>query len=161
MEKSFIIFLFISLFITYSCEEKMSDNINYGDPYVTGISNSGCKEPDLKCTRNEDCVIYETVNDSCLLFKRINVAFNCCFDSVIIGVDVDDNNTITITEVENAGNCKCNCIYDIEYIIGPLNYGLYNVIIDEQYADSISFTIDFNEDTQGEYCVERTGYPWD
>lgn len=155
-----VIMMFVLVWIAFSCEIEISEDTKPVNPVVTGISHSECKEYDLKCTRNEDCVIFETVNDSCLKFNRINAAFNCCIDYLLISIETDNSNTIKITERENAGLCHCICLYDIEYTIGPLNYGLYSIDIYEQSGDTIFFNIDFNKDTQGEYCEERTDYPW-
>jgi hypothetical protein len=160
MKKPVVIVIFVLVWLAFSCEIEKSENTRPVNPVVTGISYVGCKELDLKCTRNEDCVIYETVNDSSLKINRINAAFNCCFDYLLINIETADNSTIKITEKENAGLCNCICLYDIEYTVGPLNYGLYSIDIYEQSGDTISFNIDFNKDTSGEYCEERTGYPW-
>jgi hypothetical protein len=167
MKNSAVIVIIMSLCFAFSCEIEKSEKTKPVNPGVMNISDSGCKNFDSKCTRNEDCVIYETINDSCLRFQRINVPFNCCIDSVLVSIEADNNNMIRITERENAGYCDCVCLYDIEYTIGPLNYGLYSIIIDEEYlffmhenSDTISFDINFNKQTQGEYCIERPDYVW-
>ena len=144
--------------LAFSCEEENNNSqTNPEDMNVKDISNSDCKDFEIKCTRNEDCVNYYTVDEEYLRFERINAAFNCCFDSVIIDVKPGAGNTITITETENAGLCDCICLYDIESTIGPLDYGEYDILIAEQYNDTMAFSLDFKDDTGGQYCETRSG----
>jgi len=146
--------------LAFSCEEENNNQANPVDLNVKDISDSGCKNFDIKCTSDEGCVNYYTVNEKYLKFERTNAAFNCCIDFVIIDSKLDSVNTITITEQENAGYCDCICLYDIEYTVGPLDYGQYDIIIIEQSFDTLNFSVDFKDNTHGQYCEPRSGYPW-
>jgi hypothetical protein len=159
--KKFVLIAFAVVFgLAFSCEEENNNQTEPRDLNVKDITDSGCKEFDIKCTNNESCVDYSTENADYLKFKRTNAAFNCCIDYVIIESKLDSTGTITITERENAGYCDCICLYDIEYTMGPLDYGKYDIVIIEQSFDTLDFSLDFDYDTHGQYCEERSGYPW-
>jgi hypothetical protein len=42
-----------------------------------------------------------------------------------------------------------------------MDFGTYTFHIIEQYADTMKFEVQFTASTKGEYCEDRTGYPWD
>ena len=154
-------FLLISIILFSSCTKEDDKTTLISDPpTIDNISHTGCKKLKSSNLVTQDCVNYEVYNNNYLKINRTNVAFNCCIDSVIVEIIENQNYYITIKETENAAPCNCNCLYDLEYIIGRLNYGIYTINIIEQYADTMTFTIDFNSSTIGEYCEDRTGYPW-
>jgi hypothetical protein len=57
--------------------------------------------------------------------------------------------------------CDCICLYDLEYTIGPLEYGAYLLRVIEECADTMTVEFEFSATTQGSYCELRDGYPWD
>jgi hypothetical protein len=133
-----------------------------GPAEISKIKHSDCKTLKSLQSAKQDCVEYQTISGNYLKIKRINTAFNCCIDGILVLVKENQNNEITISETEICTTpCSCNCLYDIEYTLGPLDYGTYTFHIIEEYADTMNFVIDFTSSTQGTYCEERTGYPWD
>ena len=93
---------------------------------------------------------------------RISNAFNCCIDNVKIHTSIDQEWVITVKETEICPQpCDCICLYDLEYTIGPLEYGTYLLQIVEEYADTMTVEFKFSGSTQGSYCELRDGYPWD
>jgi len=129
---------------------------------VSGIKHTDCKAFKSLTSNKQDCVEYETIDGNYLKINRINVAFNCCIDEVNISSSIDQNQSITVTETEKCATpCDCICLYDLEYTLGPLEFGTYTLYIVEEYADTMSIEIDFSATSQGEYCEERNSYPWD
>jgi len=153
-------FLLIFFFIPFlfSCENEQETAT--GPINVSNIKHSSCKTFKSLADKNQNCIEYQTVNDNYLKINRINVAFNCCIDGVDIKTTVDQERVITITEIEIHPACNCLCLYDIEYTIGPLEYGMYTLRIIEGYADTMTVVFRFSATTQGSYCEVRDGYPW-
>ena len=126
------------------------------------IKHSDCKSAKSLESGSQDCVEYQVINNNYLKIKRINIAFNCCIDGVLVLIKDTEENEIIIHENEIISTpCNCICLYDIEYTLGPLDFGTYTFNIIEQYADTMKFEVDFTPTTNGKYCEERTGYPWD
>ena len=144
----------------HSCETEQEST---GGPLdVSGIKHTDCKTFKSLDSAKLDCIEYQTVQDNYLKINRINVAFNCCIDGVLVLVSDNQENEITIKETEMCTTpCLCNCLYDLEYTIGPLEFGSYTLRVIEEYADTMNFEIEFTQTTQGVYCEERNGYPWD
>jgi hypothetical protein len=152
-----IIVLFLSC-----CQKSTEPGNNSGNIKVSDINYSGCIQNEPKKSIMEECITCSIVNGNYLKMVRTNVCFNCCYDSLVITVDQYDHNRILITERENAALCQCNCLYNIEYIVGPFEYGNYELTIDLQYwQEDMKFDIAINDNTNQVYCEERTGYPWD
>jgi len=154
-------FLLIFFFIPFlfSCENEQEAAT--GPLNVSNIKHSSCKTFKSLVDKNQDCIEYQTANDHYLKINRINVAFNCCIDGVDIKTTVDQEQVITIAETDINPACNCLCLYDIEYTIGPLEYGTYILRIIEGYTDTITVEFEFSATTQGSYCEVREGYPWD
>jgi len=153
----FIFFVCIPFFI--SCENELEPDT--GPINVSGIKHTGCKTFKSLVSEKQDCVEYQTVDNNYLKINRINTAFNCCIDGVLVVVTDNQTNEITIKETEICTNpCYCNCLYDLEYTLGPMEYGTYSFHVIEEYADTMSFAIEFSATTQGSYCEVRDGYPW-
>lgn len=140
-----------------SCEEPSENLLK-----VSGIKHTGCKSFKSLPEKNQDCIDYQTVNDNYLKISRINVCFNCCIDDVNIKTLPGPDRIITVRETEKCPNpCDCLCLYDLEYTIGPLEYGTYTLHTIEEYADTMTVVFEFSPTTRGSYCEVRDGYPWD
>ena len=148
------------IIIITSCENEQGSN--NGPAEISNIKHSDCKSLNSLKSVKQDCVEYQTINGNYLRIKRINIAFNCCIDGVLVLVKDTQNKEIIIHETEIISTpCDCICLYDIEYTLGPLDYGIYSFQIVEQYADTMKFEVMFTSSTNGEYCEERNSYPWD
>ncbi len=152
------LFIFICIPFLISCENEQEPAT--GPLNVSDIKHSNCKTFKSLVSAKQDCIEYQTVNDNYLKINRINVAFNCCIDDVDIKTTVDQKRAITITETDINPACNCLCLYDIEYTIGPLEYGMYILRIIEGYGDTMTVVFRFSATTQGSYCEVRDGYPW-
>ncbi len=143
-------------FIT-SCEKSSENPLKVSD-----VKHTGCKTFKSLVDKNQDCIEYQTADSNYLKINRINVAFNCCIDNVKIHTSIDQDWVITVKETEICPQpCDCICLYDLEYTIGPLEYGTYLLQIVEEYADTMTVEFKFSGSTQGSYCELRDGYPWD
>jgi len=135
-------------------------------PLGIHVSSTGCKDwdsPPLTGESNsEDCIVWEVPGDDLLLLKHVNTAFNCCpeFEA---SVDVEKG-VILITEHETEGLCDCICLFDLGYEIDHLPPGVYRVVVSQEYLrapdDPLEFTMDLLASPSGNYCAERTRYPW-
>jgi hypothetical protein len=125
-----------------------------------------CKQFDFKDQLQaplNDCLSYE-FRDSVLVINRINAGFNCCPNEVIVSSEFS-NDTLFITETEVDAFCDCNCLYDISYTITPVQKTAFVIHVNEALGlrsdeSALSFSVDLIDVNSGEFCVERTGYPW-
>ena len=151
-----ILFFIVVTPFLISCEKSTFSEFDVYD-----IKHEGCKTFKSLMGKNQDCIEYQTVNDSYLKIYRTNAAFNCCIDDIKI-TSTDHEGVITVKETEICPNpCDCICLYDLEYTLGPLEYGNYTLRVIEEYADSMIVEFEFSLTTQGTYCEVREGYPWD
>ena len=152
--------MMLFIFVIAACENEQEPIP--GKLIVTDKKHTDCKSFKSFTSPKQDCVEYRTIDSNYLKINRVNVAFNCCIDDVNIKSSVDQNNIITILETEVCSSpCDCNCLYDLEYTIGPLEYKVYTLRIIEEYADTMVIEFEFSQSTEGEYCEERNSYPWD
>ena len=166
------IFLFgISLFmislVLISCEKSTGDG-QHGPIEGEVVSYTGCKE--FKSTlqpedynSNTSCVTY-TYNSKSkkLSLKHINAGFNCC-PGVLYCIIQVSGDSIIITEFEEAAQCYCNCLFDLNIIVTGVEKDNYIIKFDEPYCgdqQKLIFDIDLGKTSSGEYCVNREIYPW-
>ncbi len=144
--------IFVIFLILPACEKKQdSDTISFKKKSAT---HSECKN-NLKSTFSElPCVTLHTTDLNYLAIEHVNAVFNCSFDSITISAEVTGN-IINIKENHVNPSMYCTCNYDIEYVIGPLEYGHYTInIMDESDGmNEINFEFDFSENTSITYCL--------
>jgi hypothetical protein len=128
-----------------------------------------------KCKQTKSIAIFEgaLAQQSCIEYsfdatakklslKHINVAFNCCPESIYSKVTYR-NDSIIIEEIEKHMGCKCNCLYDLDMELNGLEMGKYQLKIKEPYSGNqaqLNFELDLNKQKQGSYCVTRNTNPW-
>ena len=154
--------LVLVMVLVFACKKESTEPAN--NPEVLKVSEiiySECLNKGTDKDQMMECTEYSVLNEHYLKFVRTNVCFNCCYDNLIITVEQLDDFKIKITERESGMPCSCNCLYDIEYTIGPIDYGEYEITIDENYWEPMVFDVSFDSSTGSSYCEERTGYPWD
>lgn len=131
------------------------------------VGSSGCVSlrDTGRSNRNrlsEDCIEYEYLGDGRLLLNHLNTAFNCC--PVFVAGIVVDEDTITVTEDEISGDCDCTCLFDLSYEIVNLEFGIYQVTVNQEYLygddEPLDFTMNLFWSPSGLHCVERDHYPW-
>ena len=143
-----------------------SENLTKLDGKVNSISD--CKlQKSLRQTESDSlsysCVQYSfSSSNNVLKLKHLNAVFNCCPKKINCDFNLK-NDTIFITESETDGNCDCMCLYDIETEISGLKPDQYVIKFQEPYLGDqqvIVFLVDLTQQLSGEYCVERTNYPY-
>ena len=68
-----------------------------------------------------------------------------------------------IEEKEEAAQCDCNCLYDLEIEIEGVEEQSYQINVFEPYAldqAKLSFSIDLKSEPSGSFSVIRKIYPW-
>lgn len=137
------------------------------------LRSSGCKQflanasgqlDEFAPGQHEDCIEYHYNGTNTLTLRHINGGFNC--EPGEIAADIEFNgNVITITERESQqAAADCLCLFDMDYEIINLEPGEYTIRIIEPYVDPtdqvLEFTIQLLSETSGNYCLQRTYYPW-
>ena len=166
------IFLFgISLLIVnlllISCEESTGDN-QHGPIEGEVVSYTGCKE--FKSTlqpgdynSSTSCVTYAyNSKNKKLSLKHINAGFNCCPGVLYCNIQVSGD-SIIITEFEEAAQCYCLCLFDLNIVVTGVEKESYIIKFNEPYCgdqEKIIFGVDLNSTSSGEHCVNRDTYPW-
>jgi hypothetical protein len=148
-----ILVIFAALYACEKNEEGSDSKIKKGEIAYS----SGCKEH-LKSTgtfSEAPCITVETTDSKYLIVKHNDAVFSCIFDHLNIDYSVNGN-LIDIAEEQVNPDAFCTCKYDIEYVIGPLEYGTYTVKIRDGSLDDteISFEFEFTENTLFNYCNE-------
>jgi hypothetical protein len=160
------IIVFIILFsIIYSCK-KDENKTTVNDLKTKVLSVSDCKLKSAEIAENyisQECVVYDYDGSSVLLLKIENIAFNCCFDTLVATTQVLNNNIVVSPKV-TGDECHCDCVYDINLEITSLNQGEYLFKLVEPIMgtgnDTLKFSIDLRESIKDTFCVTRNGYPW-
>lgn len=130
------------------------------------INQTGCKDFTAKSNayeNDESCILYEyDESNNKLIIKHINAGFNCCPEELSCSV-TQRNDTLVIEEFESDALCACNCLFDIDIELSEIEPGEYYIQFTEPYCgdqEKLEFTINLDQFSTGEYCVERTQYPW-
>jgi hypothetical protein len=163
----FVISLLVFAIILISCEKSQGDSQSMP---IEGevVSYTGCKE--FKSTlqsgdynSSTSCVTYTYDSKSKKLsLKHINAGFNCCPGILYCNIQLSGD-SIIITEFEEAQQCYCNCLFDLNIIATGVERENYIIKFDEPYCgdqEKIIFSINLKTVTSGEYCVSRDEYPW-
>ena len=122
---------------------------------------SNVTSPDPK---SESCLVFSfNAEKGLLMLRHINAGFNCCPGKLSADITVVDN-IITIREMEEVADCRCDCLYDLDFEIENLAPGNYRIVIVEPYLSDTDTAIDFEVDLaktpSGRHCVPRCCYPW-
>jgi hypothetical protein len=151
-------------FMITSCE-KESPAV-WSDLQVVLDQNEGCKQFGVKTdsyTSTQECIKY-SYTDSVLRITHINAGFNCCPEEIVIDTNYQSD-TLRIDESEVNAFCDCNCLYDINYSISPVPEASFMLVVKGALGlrdgdQPLEIQIDLSEETSGEFCVSRSGYPW-
>lgn len=137
-------------------------------PHGSIVEVAGCKgfsivPPDSGVPADLDCIFYSFISGT-LTLTHVNAGFNCCPDTIYSNMDIADG-IISIHEIEAGSTwCDCLCLYDIDYVLEDLAPGDYLIRFHEPYVGDEETPLEFSavleESLQGQYCVERTHYPW-
>jgi len=131
------------------------------------ISHSECKSKksdSIGDNKSQDCITYSYQADTKMLtLTHKNAAFNCCPDSITADFSFIGD-TIIITEAETAALCLCNCLYDLNFIIGNLEKKTWIIKVIEPYigdGEPLMGNLVLANEMSGEFCVTRDYIPWE
>lgn len=162
------LFCFIAVVLLTACgsETSVVENKPINSSLIT---DSGCKSEASARSEEGDAFGQESIsykaqqkdNKWYLHVEHSNVMFNCASDTIKVKSQIDDDNTISINEIENSYGANCMCAHDITYDVGPLTEGtdykisLYKSAINESdnYLQ-VQFTVKFSNDLTGEITIE-------
>ena len=133
----------------------------FGELPEAPACNAGSESPEMD--GNLDCLRFSYDGESFLQMQHVNAGLNCCPDPWNPVITVTDDQII-IDETGIDGLCDCECLFDLDLYLHFVEPGTYEVIVLEPLMhpeeDSLIFTINLEEQTNGEYCVTRSYYPW-
>ena len=142
-------------------------------PTGTLLQANGCKEFLVNATGqmdgyvpgpHEDCLEYQYNGTDTFTLRHINGGFNCGPGEIMADIEFNGN-VITITERESQqAAADCLCLFDLDYEIINLVPGEYTLRVIGMYVDPndqvLEFTLQLLSETSGNYCLQRTYYPW-
>lgn len=143
----------IIVFMAFSCnKDETDDNIFH----VKDFSYDGCKNTSNK-TSTDEYIEYKTIDNNYLSIKHVNVFFSCCSETNILVNSEIRNDTIIVYESEEniSPDCDCICYYDLNFSIGPLEYGEYYFIIKIFDYTSTEFLLDFSSSTNTTHNIDK------
>lgn len=155
--------LIFSVVLLSACEESEENLKPKGWINKTSECKQFKKSESLQYTSFKSCVVYDYFSTTNVMkLWHYDGAFNCGMTKVKISVKVS-NDTLYITETEEAEIANCLCLFDNEMQIRDLKSGKYVISFSEPYVgdqQKLIFTVDLDKEPSGEYCVERDQYPW-
>ncbi len=136
------------------------------DPTIKLDAATDCKQFLLDSSPNStpvmDCIEY-SYGDNTLVIRHVNAAFNCCPEELYVDLNISGD-TLIIVEREKSSLCDCDCLYDLDYTLDHISKGTWWIRVKEPYlreADQeILFEVDLRREPEGNWCAERTKYPW-
>ena len=141
----------LSIFAFTSCKKEFPD-----DPFaLTDLLVNGCKtKGDNAKGAEQEYITLKTVDNYYLLFKHINSIFNCVPGQIYVTADISSNK-ITITEIETDPIANCVCPYDLEFKIGPIQYGTYSLIFTKAGLIFKEYSLDFKNSTDIQVDLDK------
>jgi hypothetical protein len=164
MKTHLFILLFLAVTVMYSGCRKEQPPEKPLHSWI--VKHSDCKAfpPDSAIElSNKSCVEY-IYNDSEkeLFLRHLSAGFNCCPGNLYYVAEYSGD-TLVIQAFESEAGCFCLCLYDLDIrVTGVDKYTTYIKII-EPYShdqDKLYFKVNFSVESMGEYCADRTQYPW-
>ncbi len=135
-------FLFITIALT-SCKKEFPD-----DPLaIDKLSISDCKtKGDNSKAADPEYITIKTVDDYYLHFSHINSILNCEPGKITVAIEIKSD-TISVNETEESSLANCVCPYDIEFRLGPLEYGVYPVKFQKGGLTFKEYSLNYNKST--------------
>lgn len=163
--KPIILFLLagtIGLFLACNKEDPILP-----DPSMSAVYDMVCKYQDSikgeELEKNQTCVFWEYDGDSTLTLTHYNAGFNCCPVAILTSMIISGD-TVYVTERDSLQLCRCNCLYDLDFVVHHLKPQKYIVKFIERYViepnPPLVFEIDLEEDLSGEVYQDRDYNPW-
>jgi len=138
-----------ALLETTDCKEFLANTSGQLDEFAPG--------------QEDDCIEYQYNGANTLILRHINAGFNCCPGEITAEIDFN-NSLITITEREEKQDCRCLCLFDLDYEVINLAPGVYTLRIIEPYVEGgdqvLEVTLELLSATSDSHCLQRNYYPW-
>ncbi|MFH1194973.1 MAG: hypothetical protein V1720_04635 [bacterium] len=157
----FITVFCLSLFVFNSCDA--DEDLPSG---IANVQSTGCKNNNPRSfqpySANQECIEYEFVTSGVLEITHINMSANCCPGGFIVDFEMHGD-TIIVFESSTKNDCRCICLYDLNYSIKNIALDKYFFRVEQGYPEEyekLEFEMDLNSQTEGVFCVDRNGYPW-
>lgn len=134
--------LFIAIALT-SCKKEFPD-----DPLaIDKLSISDCKtKGDNSTAADPEYITIKTVDDYYLHFSHINSILNCEPGKITLAIEIRSD-TISVNETEESSLANCVCPYDIEFRLGPLEYGIYPIKFQKGGFTFKEYSLNYNKST--------------
>ena len=157
-----IIFLCgIIVFAVFSCK----DNENIVIPEdrlleVKDLITDGCKSDSFYLNMDfenaNEYIELQSVDSNCLEVNHIDAVFNC-YPSIDIQVKIE-NGAIIYSATDTFPIVNCNCLYDLSFIIGPLDYAQYAFEYHEAGNKICEFSFNFSSSTNEIFKIDKKNY---
>jgi hypothetical protein len=145
-------------------------NQEAADPSGVLLQAAGCKQfggaahvSRAATAQEDDCFEYQYDGKGKLTLRHINAGFNCCPGHISAAIDFNGG-VIEITESEELQDCRCLCLFDLDYEIINLAAGRYTIRVIEPYCEAgdqvLEIMVNLSAATSGSFCLQRNYYPW-
>lgn len=143
--KTSIIYTFFVVFTVAitSCKKEFPD-----DPLaINNLTVSDCKtEGDNVNGIFAEYITLRTVDNYYLQYNHINSMFNCALGQITVSIEISSS-AISINEKETSSLANCICPYDLEFRLGPLQYGSYTIKFQKGGGTFMEYSLDFKKST--------------
>lgn len=126
-----------------SCKKAFPD-----DPLsVSDYSVSSCKgRIELKKGDISEYITLKTVNTYYLKYTHVNSMFNCSPGEITVSLSYSPGSFV-IDENESQAGERCICPYDLQFTLGPLEYGTYAIEFQKAGVTFREYLLDFTKST--------------
>jgi len=136
------IFLLLIVALTSCKKEFPNDPLSIKDLSVSDCKTKGGSSKGI----DPEYITLKTVDDYYLLVNHINAMFNCEPGQITVTIEISSNE-ISMEEDESSSLADCICPYDIDYKLGPLQYGTYILKFKRGGLTFKEYTLDFKKST--------------
>lgn len=142
-------FSLVTVTLIFGCKKEFPD-----EPFTLMdlvVGECKAKGNDAKGSEQEYLII-RTVDDYYIQVNHFNSLFSCEPGEISVSVEITGD-TITLNENESMSQTNCVCPYDIEFRLGPLDYGDYFMIFQKAGWTFKEYTVDFRKSTDIEIDI--------
>lgn len=136
------IFLLLIVALTSCKKEFPNDPLSIKDLSVSDCKTKGGSSKGI----DPEYITLKTVDDYYLLVNHINAMFNCEPGQITVTIEISSNE-ISMEEDESSSLADCICPYDIDFKLGPLQYGTYILKFKRGGLTFKEYTLDFKKST--------------
>lgn len=138
---------FLIFFTSCEKENDKTEKLN-----VKGIEFSDCIDDTKKSSSSFSCLNMRAIDDDYIQIQHHNSVFCCGTEQLDIDFELSGD-TIFIKEIDLGPHTYCFCNHDVEFNIGPLKKGTYNLkLVDAYKKDSIFINFEFSDNLNYNNC---------